>query len=90
MSLLEKWVILTGLFWISAIAFILYARYMLARQHAVLKLIAERLGRLEKRLQVQQPEAPSDTTLTINKDEPLSKYQKVHLPDEINIHFVDS
>ena len=41
--------------------------------------------RAEKTLKKSVPE----TTIKIDKNEPLSKYETVTLPDEININFVD-
>ena len=35
------------------------------------------------------PKKEPETTIKIDKNEPLSKYETVTLPDEININFVD-
>jgi len=99
MSVMEKLIFLSGTLWLSAIAFIVYAWITQARQNAVLRYIARRLDSLEKRLkapesdasQTQPPIKPNhpETSISIDKNEPLSKYETVTLPDEININFVD-
>ena len=102
MSTMEKLMILSGTLWLCALAFIIYAWILQARQQAILRYIATRLRRIEQLLQPPVPsETPStnpqpkkntakpETRITIDKNEPLSKYETVTLPDEIDINFVD-
>ncbi|MBR6412378.1 MAG: hypothetical protein IKS41_04375 [Alphaproteobacteria bacterium] len=48
----------------------------------------EPIKSIEPDPQSQKKTAP-ETTIKIDKNEPLSKYETVTLPDEININFVD-
>ena len=102
MSITEKLMILSGTLWVCALVFIIYAWILQARQQAVLRYIAARLRRIEQLIQPTIPaETPSsepepkkpttkpETRITIDKNEPLSKYETVTLPDEIDINFVD-
>ena len=102
MSVMEKILILSGTLWLSAIAFIVYAWLVQVRQQQILRYIAGRLDAIEKKLSPknivreksdspsQQSVKPSpETMITIDKNEPISKYETVNLPDEININFVD-
>ena len=100
MSVMEKMMILSGTLWIFAVAFIIYAWILQNRQQFLLRYIAGKLKHIESLLQPQQPQVPESlpsdkknanpkTSITIDKNEPLSKYETVTLPDEININFVD-
>lgn len=104
MSFTLKLLILSGVLWISAISFIIYAWRSHARQQLILRYLAHRLTKIESLLtQIAPPpkkeeastseksaEAPHpETIITIDKNEPLSKYETVNLPDEIDINFVD-
>jgi len=101
MSVMEKMMILSGTLWVFAVAFIIYAWIIQNRQQLLLKYIAGRLKHIESLLQpVPQPQTPEpvpshkktakpETSISIDKNEPLSKYETVTLPDEININFVD-
>ena len=94
MSAIGKLIILSGAIWLIAIAAIVYACILQARQRAILRYIAARLTKIEQLLTPQKPaqpsaEKPQKTVITINKNEPLSKYEKVTLPDNIDINFVD-
>ena len=103
MTEMEKIIVLSGTLWFSAVAFIIYSWVVQVRQQQVFRFIAKRLISIEKALTTQpspkttQPaedklppkeEAPKKT-LSINKNDPISKYETVTLPDEININFVD-
>lgn len=102
MTLSEKIILLSATLWLSAIAFIVYTCIVEARFQKLFKALLYKIDRLEKALSVQpppsnpisSPEKPTpktkpETTIKIDKNEPLSKYETVTLPDEININFVD-
>ena len=100
MSVMEKMMILSGTLWIFAVAFIIYAWIIQNRQQLLLKYIAGRLKRIENLLQPSDTPSPKpasspkktakpETSISIDKNEPLSKYETVTLPDEISINFVD-
>ena len=98
MSAVGKLLILSGTLWLLAIALIIYVWIMHARQQAILRYIAGRLTKIEQILSPKKPtptanktgnEPTPKTVITINKNEPLSKYEKVTLPDNIDINFVD-
>ena len=101
MSVMEKMMILSGTLWVFAVAFIIYAWITQNRQQLLLKYIAGRLKHIENMLQPPDPPSSSkptsspkkaakpETSISIDKNEPLSKYETVTLPDEININFVD-
>ena len=90
MSFAEKIMILSGTLWLTALAFIVYAWMTQMRQRAILRYIARRLDGIEQALKPAKtlPRA-TETQITIDKNEPLSKYETVTLPDEIDINFVD-
>jgi len=101
MSVMGKIMILSGTLWIFAVAFIVYAWIIQRRQQFLLRYIAARLKRIESLLEPPPAAEVSDTpsgnkkplkpktSISIDKNEPLSKYETVTLPDEININFVD-
>ena len=105
MSFTLKLLILSGVLWLSAISFIIYAWISYSRQRLVLRYIANRLTKIEALLthpiptkkteevphssSAKEPLPSPETIITIDKNEPLSKYETVNLPDEININFVD-
>ena len=102
MTLSEKIILLSATLWLSAIAFIVYTCIVEARFQKIFKTLLHKIDRLEKALSSQQspekstpsPDIPvqkskPETTIKIDKNEPLSKYETVTLPDEININFVD-
>ena len=102
MTLSEKIILLSVTLWLGAIVFIAYTIIIQARLQAILKALFQRIDHLEKALlppekatpissqptSAQVKKAP-ETTIKIDKNEPLSKYETVTLPDEININFVD-
>ena len=105
MSLSEKIILLSATLWLSAIAFMAYAFIHEVRLQKILKALFQKIDRLERALsQADLPTPPKkaepalktpskksapETTIKIDKNEPLSKYETVTLPDEININFVD-
>ena len=100
MTLSEKIILLSATLWLSAIAFMAYTFIVEARFQKILKALYQKIDRLEKALTTPQTPAPTpvetppkksapETVIKIDKNEPLSKYETVTLPDEININFVD-
>ncbi len=99
-SVVDKVLILAGTLWVVAVGFVIFSWVLQARQQMVLRYIAARLEALEKKIAEsaqhkidsepkKQSALPPETTIAIAKDEPLSKYEEVTLPDEIDINFVD-
>ncbi len=97
MGMMEKLIVLSGTLWLSAIAFIIYAWVVQARQQVILYHIARYLRHIDKMLQVKSEtekttldtEEKIRTVMNIDKNEPLSKYKAVTLPDEVDVKFVD-
>jgi len=104
MSFTLKLLIISGVLWLPAIGFIIYAWRSHARQQLVLRYLAQRLAKIETLLMHALPPSLEkdtssskksdetshpETIITIDKNEPLSKYETVNLPDEIDINFVD-
>lgn len=98
MSLTEQIFILVGTLWATTIAFIIYMWFLQAKQQLILRFIAQKLAEIEKRLpkETQKEEKKcetvvekKETVVTISKNEPMSKYETVNLPDEAEIKFVD-
>ncbi len=60
----------------------------LQKQRLFMRYLVSRFDRLEEKISVL--EAPVfETKLSIQKDEPISKYESVTLPDDIDIDFVE-
>lgn len=102
MTLSEKIILLSITLWLGAIVFMAYTFIVQARLQAILKAIFRKIDRLERHISASCPKTvvkvdpkaePSksvpETIIKIDKNEPLSKYETVTLPDEININFVD-
>lgn len=100
MTSLTHLIILSAVLWGLAVLFIVFAWTALYRQQTILRFIAHRLTTIERSLRQMQPasqprkarpsqSAAPETKITIDKNEPLSKYETVNLPDEIDINFVD-
>ena len=100
MTLSEKIILLSATLWLSAIAFMAYTFIIEARFQKILKALYQKIDRLEKALTAPQvptktsvgtppKKSTPETVIKIDKNEPLSKYETVTLPDEININFVD-
>ena len=101
MSLEEKMLIMLGTFWLTTIAFVIYLWFLQAKQQTVLRYIAHKLLNMEKILKdkkeekqdvvdiIKSVEKKQETIVAISKNEPMSKYETVNLPDEAEIKFVD-
>ena len=97
MGIMEKLFVLSGTLWLSAIAFIIYAWVVQVRQQVVLYHIVRYLRHIDKMLQAKsepkkntlETEETERTVMNIDKNEPLSKYKTVTLPDEVDVKFVD-
>jgi hypothetical protein len=101
MSFLEKILILVGTLWLTTIGFIIYMWILQTKQQLILRYIAKKLTDIEKNTQKQSTEKKEtektkepetrkqETVVTISKNEPMSKYETVNLPDEAEIKFVD-
>ena len=97
MGMMEKLFVLSGTLWLSAVAFIIYTWVVQARQQVVLYNIVRYLRHIEKILntknepekQVSETEEKERTVVNIDKNEPLSNYKAVTLPDEVDVKFVD-
>lgn len=107
MAYMTKLLLLSGVLWLSAILFIVYAWIIQSRQQMILRYIAKKLQFIEKNIkennkgiktvgvenlkasETPTTKLPPETTIAIDKNEPLSKYETVTLPDAIDINFVD-
>ena len=103
MSFMEKILVLSGTLWLSAVGLIVYTWIIQTRYQQILRYIAGRLADIDKKLSSpseqsagpltsspeQPPKSAPETLITIDKNEPISKYETVNLPDEIDINFVD-
>ena len=99
MTSVTQLLVLSATLWGIALLFIVFAWLALYRQQTILRFIARRLATIERSIRtLQNPAAPiappsrkssPETKITIDKNEPLSKYETVNLPDEIDINFVD-
>ena len=99
MSLTEQIFILIGTLWATIIAFIIYMWVLQNKQQLILRFIAQRLAEIEKHMPKEEQKKDKqeakpflkkqETVVTINKNEPMSKYETVNLPDEAEIKFVD-
>lgn len=102
MSLMEKMFILSGMLWLTVIAFIIYMWVLQIKQQLIWRYMAKKLSEIEKNIKKQpvskniptadnaEPEIKKpETVVTISKNELMSKYETVNLPDEAEIKFVD-
>ena len=76
-------VLLTVGVWLVAVISLWYGRELLRRQRVLTKALLPYINKLEQDKQTMK-------ALRIDKDEPLSKYQEVVLPDELDIDFSHS
>ena len=60
----------------------------LKRQKEGFRYIIERINQLEKKTTVKKTDAQT-TYLSIPVNEPISKYEKVSLPDDVKIDFIE-
>ncbi|MBR5130608.1 MAG: hypothetical protein IKV03_05235 [Alphaproteobacteria bacterium] len=93
--------ILAFLLWVLAVGFILFSGILFYRQQLIFRHILKRLKHLEMGLEqcvvpsaeqqevAQAPQKPQETHLSIMKDEPISKYESMTLPDNVQISFVE-
>lgn len=58
------------------------------RQQAIIRRLSARVAALEK-VVMPRVKKPVQTAIAITKDEPISKYKAVTLPDDIQISFID-
>ncbi len=82
---------LTGVLWISAMSLVIFTIFFVYRQSLILRYLVSKINKIENLLK-QVSEQPKETTIThvsIQKDEPLSKYETVTLPDDAKIDFVE-
>lgn len=89
--------ILAFLLWVLAVGFILFSGVLFYRQQLILRYIFQRLKTLEK-MMIQMSELPvrqennvksQQSHLSIMKDEPISKYETMTLPDDVQVSFVE-
>ncbi len=89
--------ILAFLLWVLAVGFILFSGVLFYRQQLILRHIFQRLKTLEK-MMIQMSELPvrqennvksQQSHLSIMKDEPISKYETMTLPDDVQVSFVE-
>jgi len=74
--------LLTVGIWLVAVISLWYGRELLKRQRALTMALLPYIKKMEQ-------DKATMKALHINKDELLSKYQEVTLPDEINIRFTE-
>lgn len=82
---------LTGVLWISAMSLVIFTIFFVYRQSLILRYLVSKINKIENLLK-QVSEQPKETRIThvsIQKDEPLSKYETVTLPDDAKIDFVE-
>ncbi len=87
--------ILSFLLWVLAVGFVLFTGILFYRQQQIFHHILKRLKQMEK-MMTQQTETQStqkqqmpQVRLSIPKDEPISKYESMTLPDDVQISFVE-
>lgn len=81
--------ILAFILWLVSIVFVVFSFILLRRQHVVFKHIVMRLERLDEAILAQKKELAQKTRVSIPKDELISKYESVSLPDDVQISFVE-
>lgn len=93
--------ILALLLWVLAIGFILFSGVLFYRQQLIFRHILKRLKGLEDLMHQAsvQSEAsvenvpaepqPQETHLSIMKNEPISKYESMNLPENVHVSFVE-
>jgi uncharacterized membrane protein len=80
--------VLFVVFWVLSVAFIIFSWISLLEQRRVYKSIYARLDKIAEALKIYTKPVRA-TTVSIVKDEPISKYEDVTLPDDVNINFVE-
>ena len=93
--------ILAFLLWVLAVGFIVFSGVLFYRQQLVFRHILKRLQHLEVMVgqsmtqpteqpqPIKTPQKTQETHLSIMKDEPISKYESMTLPDDVHISFVE-
>ena len=76
-------ILLTIGVWLVAVIGLWYGRELLKRQRILVHALLPYLEKTTKDMATLK-------ALNINKDEPLSKYQEVVLPDEVHISFTEN
>lgn len=87
--------ILSFLLWVLAVGFILFTGILFYRQQQIFHHILKRLKQMEKMISQYAENQPNEVKpvtqmrLSIPKDEPISKYESMTLPDDVQISFVE-
>ena len=93
--------ILAFVLWVLAVGFILFSGILFYRQQLIFRHILKRLKTLEMMLgqgsiqpviqpeAIQTPSKPQETHLSIMKNEPISKYESMTLPENVHVSFVE-
>lgn len=81
--------ILVALLWLICFAFTVFSFIVLRRQQIVFEHIAARLERLDEALLGGKKKQAAQVQVSIPKDEKISKYESVSLPDDVQISFVE-
>jgi len=71
------------------LAFLVVLMRFMNMQRRQMSRLNARLNRLEQAVCPRSKTRPVQTAISITKDEPISKYKSVTLPDDIQISFVD-
>ena len=85
--------ILALLLWALAVGFVVFSGILFYRQQVVFRHILGRLKKMDEALASSVPSMTSQNVtqsrLSIMKDEPISKYETVTLPDNVQVSFVE-
>lgn len=85
--------ILALLLWALAVGFVVFSGILFYRQQVVFRHILGRLKKMDEALASLVPSMTSQNVtqsrLSIMKDEPISKYETVTLPDNVQVSFVE-
>ena len=66
---------------------IVFLMIMLKRQKEVFQYMVTKINQIEKNINIKKIE-PQTTQLSIPINEPIAKYEKVSLPDDVKIDFI--
>ena len=87
--------ILSFLLWALAVGFVLFTGILFYRQQQIFHHILKRLKQMEKMIaryeenQSTKKQQTPQVRLSIPKDEPISKYESMTLPDDVQISCVE-
>ena len=93
--------ILAFLLWVLAVGFILFSGVLFYRQQLIFRHILKRLKNLEIMMGQSMGQVNTsletanvvskqqETHLSIMKNEPISKYESMTLPDDVQVSFVE-